>query len=205
MEGIVFPTWASVGLTDGFAAELGRAGDRALQSLVDIRVFHNTRKMSFLYTCRTCGVTHKPERLVDDYSQCAKCQSMAITLARTLKTPKASGRDYRPVPALSAEYLDNLYETMRSNYELYFQGRFDPDDEHLFDVRGGAGRFYDACFIGGTRASADNMPLAVVRAAISVPFLWDGAFDWKGKQFRPEPGRESHLTPTIYDWVLTRG
>jgi len=206
MDGVVFPTWADVGLSEGFASEVAQAPDHALQTLVDGRVFHNTRKVSFNYQCHTCGGTHKPERLVDDYSQCAKCQSMAITLVRSLRTPRSTDRErgYRPQPGHTPEYLDSIYEVMRDNYDEYFAGKIDPECI-LFTVGGREGHVYEAAFLGGTKATANNIPQVIVRAAVSVPFLWDGTFDWKTKQFRTEPGRESHLTPILYDWMKTRG
>lgn len=190
-----FPSWAEVGLWDGFPAAVGRAPDPLVLALVDEAVNHAARKVQFVYTCDDCGTEHRPRKLADDYSRCERCLSQAIRLARSMKGVR---RPANPYHGINDELASSVVERVTACYRTYFGGRVDGDG--VLEVRN-AGSKFRAVFRGGTPVVKTRFNDAVVRAAVCVPFLWDGGFDWAGGHRRAEYGRDTPIVPILHEWM----
>lgn len=196
MGEIRHPGWADVGLPDQFVQQLAGLQDQTvLESLVYDRVFHLTRGVQFVYHCGVCGYSHKPKKTTDDYGVCGndQCRSRAI---RLVSSHKAMNRTHQPGASGTDEFSSLVLSKMADNHLAYFGS----EAEDLVALSWRRGVFH-AQFTGGGQTQDRLSSLAIVRASLLVPYLWDGKFDWKEGRFR---SRSGHLIPTLAE-MLGRG
>lgn len=198
-EDIKYPSWREVGLPDQFATTVANLkGDNLLEQLIYEKVFLNTRRMQYVYSCGVCGHLYKPEKNQhEEYSVCERCSSRAIHATQHLR---GWNRKHPPGCSNSDGFAQEVMFQMRNNYATYF-GRylddFPPEDIVTFRWRESG---FAATYLGGGQAVEANMAKALCKAALLVPFLWDGNYDWKNRVRKPD-GRQSSILPVFYEWV----
>ena len=197
-EDIHFPTWRDVGVPDQLVQTIKQMrGDTLLEQLVYEKVFHNTRRLQYVYLCGVCGHLHKAEKSVEDYSMCEKCKSKAIRATQHLR---AWSRSHPPGVSNTDEFAKEVMTKMRDNYAVYF-GRyvddFPPEEVVIFRWRQNG---FIANYLSGDQAEESTTARALCKAALLVPLIWDGGFDWKNKKFRPS-GRQGPILPTLFELV----
>jgi DNA-directed RNA polymerase subunit RPC12/RpoP len=198
-EDIKFPTWRDVGIPDQLVETIKNLrGDNLLEQLIYEKVFHNNRRMQYVYVCGVCGHQHKPEKSVEDYGQCEVCGTKAITATQHLR---GWNRSHPPGCSSTDAFAQEVLVRMRHNYSVYFSKYledFQPEDIVVFRWRHHNG--FVANYLGGNQAEEHTTAKALCKASLLVPFLWDSNFDWKTKTRKP-PGRQSSILPALFEWV----
>jgi hypothetical protein len=82
----------------------------------------------------------------------------------------------RKIPYYSRgpRYLDSIIKQMDNNFKIYFKTQPERD----IDWEWHDGSFFIS-FAGGETASHPFPRVAMCKAAISTPYLWDSCFDWR--------------------------
>src|SRR6185437_367948 len=180
------------------AAVKAISSDTLLEQLIYEKVFHHNRRLQYVYVCGVCGYPHKAEKSTEDYGQCKKCMSNAVRATQHLR---GWTRQHPTGCSKSEGFAQEVVDKMRSNYSQYFgmsPWLIDGDaDLVVFKWKKG---LISAEYIGGDVVEERTTPKALCKAALLVPFIWDGSFDWKTVSFRPSC-RLSPLLPTIFEFV----
>lgn len=191
MEEIKHKTWNDVGTPKNLIQQIQQTSfPRVLDLLVMDRVFHQPRRLIYTYNCNVCGYVHNCQRTYEEMHVCIRCNSRAIRSTQIIKFSKD-----RHLPYSSEEqYVDIILRKMRENYCLYYGVEF--EDVVSLGWRPNSERSIFCQFQGGEEVLASTPTLAVAKAAVLVPFLWDDTYVWQEGFF--DKGRETHLTPLIF-------
>jgi len=197
-EEIHFPTWREVGIPEQLVQTVKTLrGDQLLEQLLLEKVFHNNRRLQYVYICGVCGHIHKAEKSTEDYGCCEKCKSRAVRATQHLR---GWNRSHPPGCSATDEFAKEVLSKMQENYATYFSRLIDdfpPEEVVVFRWRS---RGFIANYLSGDQAEESTTSRALCKAALLVPFIWDGNFDWKAKKFRPK-GRQGPILPTLHEWV----
>ncbi len=201
MAEMIFPSWGDVGLPEQFVELLNSPmtirNDQLVEGLIYGLVYHNPRKIQYVYHCGVCGYQHKAQKSTDDYTTCEHCKSRAIRSTQYLCAPK---RDRPPGSIGIDDFAKDILIKMRANYLMYFGQHFDEEEIAYISWKK---KGFSCKFLGGIEAEDVTSNRAICRASILVPFLWDRGFDWKeGKRRRCQ---EPYILPLLHDWVVQRG
>lgn len=198
MDDIRFPTWRDVGIPEQLVRAIKNIrGDTLLEQLIYERVFHNSRRMQYVYSCGVCGHVHRPEKQTEDYATCEKCRSKAVHASQHLR---GWNRKHPPGCSNIDGFAQEVMVKMRENYAVYsnrYIGDFPPEDIVVFRWKEHG---FVANYLSGDQAEDQNTPRTLCKAALLVPFIWDDNYDWK-TQTRKAPGRQSSILPALYEWV----
>lgn len=201
-EDIRFPTWKDVGVPEALATAIKAIRqDSLLEQLIFEKVFHNQRRLQYVYVCGVCGHQHKAEKSIEDYGSCEKCKSRAIRATQHLR---GWNREHPPGCSQNEDFARTVMLKMRQNYAAYFNRTiedFPPDEVIVFRWRENG---LIANYMSGDRAEDKTSAKTLCRASLLVPFLWDSRFDWKNKKFRAS-GRQAAIMPTLFEMVQKGG
>ena len=180
------PTWKSVGVPQVVAnAVAALPASFGLDSLVYQFVYHNQKRVSLTYACNNCGHVYVPQRASEEVCQCGRCHSRQVRCVQSLKFGSKV-----PQYSRTGQHLRDVMRQMCDNFQGYFG--FPADRDIDWEWHGG---MYHVAFAGGDTAHDPSPRMAVVRAAVLVPYLWDSGFNWK--DLRPggagEQGFISHI------------
>jgi hypothetical protein len=110
------------------------------------------------------------------------------------------GQYFRDLPP--DDFVGCKWEWSKESVEIPKDGpafgkhNVDPDmdaTENYFEKQ----PLYSVQFCCGERVVANTQTLAVCKAAILAPFLWDDCYDWKYK-CRRDKGQETHMIPLLH-------
>jgi DNA-directed RNA polymerase subunit RPC12/RpoP len=198
MDEIRFPNWHDVGIPVPLVHTIKLLrGEQLLEQLIYDRVFHNTRRLQYVYVCGVCGHQHKAEKSTEDYGQCEKCKSKAIRVTQHLR---GWNPQHPPGCSNTDDFAREVMVKMRENYAVYFNRHVDdfpPEEVVLFRWKQHG---FVANYQSGDQAEEPTTSRALCKAALLVPFIWDYGFDWKTKSFKPQ-GRKASILPTLFEWV----
>lgn len=218
MPDVHYPTWEEVGVPEKVVYYVRTAVlNKRFMGIIDIVVRHNLPKASIVYRCDNCQEEYKPQRVAEDYQVCQRCRSRCIRAIRTIRVsgdkvekekhamgglPKAPmawqiGDEDRKLKCEFFLDIDKLLNRMNENYIAYF-GRRPP--KPFLKCNWNDERWY-VSFSGGEQVICNDMTIAVARAAVLSPFLWDRRWDWKKKKTFAEPGKKASLISFL--WQLT--
>lgn len=156
-------------------------------------VFHNSKKLFVSYNCDQCGHIHTPTKTTDEVNHCPACLTKQVRCVQSLKFNKTS-----KVPMYSRK--ENYIEAIAGAMNLNFCNYFKQSPELNLDWEWRNNQFHVA-FAGGETASDISPRVAIARAALMTPYLWDTKFDWKTFTFVDKvdkcfiTGILSHLRP----------
>jgi DNA-directed RNA polymerase subunit RPC12/RpoP len=192
------PSWDDICFPVSFETYLQMLDDRILVDFfVETRVFHHEIKAGLSYTCGMCGYRKSLDKIHEDFPICPKCESKNLHAALFWRTSKDN---YKPSCGREV-YAQRVVDHMRKNYQTYFQSVPNEDSFFKFKYHFGESDFL-VSFLGSSCAAASTCPiLAVSKAALLCPYLWDGRFDWK----IGGPGRSSNMRLTHLIYQLAGG
>lgn len=198
MDDIRFPNWRDVGVPEQLVQTIkGLRGDNLLEQLIYEKVFHNGRRLQYIYVCGVCGHQFKAPKTTDDYGQCEKCNSKAVNATQHLR---GWNRVHPPGCSNTDAFAQEVMAKMRENYAIYFNryiGEFLPEDIVVFRWKQSG---FVANYLSGNQAEEQTTAKALCKAALLVPFVWDANYDWKTQARKPE-GRQGSIFPALYEWV----
>ena len=170
------PSWAECGIPKVVADHLRvMKPGFAFDTLVYQTVFHYHKRLYLSYTCDECGHIHTPSKTTDEVSQCPACYNKRVRCVQSLKF---NTKSKVPMYSRKGQYMQIIVQTMNENFSYYFKQY--PDRNVDWEWQNG---MFHVAFAGGETAS-DALPrVAVARAALMTPYLWDTRFDWKTYTF----------------------
>lgn len=192
------PTWQEVGIPKVVVENLRTLKPGfSFDTLVYQTVFHYTKKLVLAYNCDECTYVHMPTKTTDEVSQCPSCFSKRVRCVQSLKFNKTSKV---PMYSRKSPYMETIVRQMLDNFTIYFKQRADRaiDWEWHNDL-------FHVAFAGGDTASDPKPSVAITRAALMTPYLWDKNFDWKNAEFVDKVNKHfitdllGHLTPPRRD------
>lgn len=166
------PTWKSVSVPANVVQHvMSMKPSFQMDCLVSQVVFHNFKKLSVTYCCDRCGFQYQPNRTTEEVCSCQGCGLKQVRCFQSLKLPQD-----RKIPyySRSSRFLTQVIAQMNKNFQIYFQA----PPERDMDWEWHAGYFY-VSFAGGGTAQDIFPKVAISKAAILTPYLWDTRFDWK--------------------------
>lgn len=217
-----YPTWEDVGVTPLMVnAVKNLNSSRILDYLVLNRVFRFIVKAQCFYKCSHCGYGKKSSRIFEDYSSCESCGSLLVSSVFNWRMGKDQLEDFSSDENLSVRVI----EQMPRVYGEYFKD-YPPDNflhgvwdvkkpvlniDNKPDIYGklqnsqhnyvpGSAPSYVAKFCCGEEVRASNPTLAIAKAAVLCPFLWDDCYDWKFNSPK-DRSQETHLLPIFNLWA----
>jgi hypothetical protein len=182
------PTWKDVGIPDIAVKSLREMlPTYAMDCLVSQIVFHNTKRLITTYRCDN-GHNYVPEKLHEEVCACPICFTKRV---RCIQSVKFSSEKKIPYYSRTGNFIASISKQMKSNFELYFKVSADRDIDWEWhnDV-------YHVAFAGGETGRGELPRIAVARAALLTPYLWDSLYDWKNACYR-EVSDQKFLTNLI--------
>jgi predicted Zn-ribbon and HTH transcriptional regulator len=197
------PSWEEVNIPRLVVSQVKQLKPSAIaDALVHQLVYHNTKKLCVSYPCDSCGHIHSPTKATDEVSQCPACQSKRVRCVQSLKF--TSGTKL-PLYTRRGSYLANLLRQMTVNFNQYFLNKVTTPYDDLLDDEGDFGivkmkteteqepaernmnwEWHDGEFVvwfAGGEAASDELPrMAIAKAALLCPYLWDMNYDWKERK-----------------------
>lgn len=199
MESFVYPNWKDVGLSPYFVENLRALciGDK-IDFLIANKVYKDILRSQFKYYCNNCGKSKNSNRIYEDYSKCENCGSYKISCISDWKYPMLDECD--PFSSDNS-FVSPILVRMQYNYKMYF-GELPP--EKFLDFSTAFKKYcndsyphFKAQFICGEEVEEISASLAVCKAALLCPFIWDDVFDWKNR-YRRDESRKTHIIPIIF-------
>lgn len=182
------PTWKDVGIPEIVVNAIKAIPASFLfDTLVHQQVFHMHKKVVPTYNCNTCGAMYTPQRSTEEVGQCNECQGKKV---RCFQTLKFSGERKIPFYSRGPKFLQSIIGQMNRNFSLYFKCYPDRDIDWEWH-----NNIFHVAFAGGDTAQ-DILPrVAIAKASILTPYLWDSKFDWKDCRFVDNANQKfiSHL------------
>lgn len=191
---IVYPQWSDVGIPASLQdAMIQLEHGPLLTLLVEERVFHTENKTNFIYTCGACGWHHIVNRSYEAYDECQKCHAKQIKAVPFWKNSKDTVK-----PTHRSELVSyKIAEQMGVNYRTYFNVRDSLVLELYWNQFG-----FNAKFKGGTGTVVATSPyVAIAKAAILCPYLWDSSFNWKIGR-KTDKTADCNITHLVYQWAF---
>jgi len=166
------PNWKEVGIPDIMVRTIHiMKPTYALDCLISQMVFHNNKKLNLVYTCDMCAYQYVPQRNTEEVSQCVNCNSKRV---RCLQSLKFSNDKKIPFYSRAGNFILQINDQMRNNFLSYFKTW--PERDMDWEWHDG---IYHVAFAGGETGTGELPRLAIARAALLTPYLWDSMFDWK--------------------------
>lgn len=192
------PTWQSVGVPENVVNFMRtiRASFQ-LDCLVTQTVFHNYKKLYVSYYCDTCGFVYQPQRSNEEVCSCQNnnCGSKRVRCVQSLKF---NVEKKIPYYSRGPKFISNMIRQMNTNFSAYF-GNF-PERDLDWEWHNGV---FHVAFAGGETA-ADVFPrVAVSKAAILTPYLWDSFYDWKNMS-RSDAIDQRFITPLLQQFLPSK-
>jgi hypothetical protein len=186
---IRFPSWRDVGMPSLLPSMIRRVKHGYLLNfLVHSRIFLTENKVQYLYLCSDCLLGEHNVSYFHSVTECNHCGSKHLRFSAYHSLGRKSASQY------SSRQIDKVCSLMAHYHQVYI-GDVVPDVMKMSWQRD---RFV-VKFAGGSEMSSKNHPdLAIVRAALACPFLWDGKFDLRTGN-RTE-GSKDMISHTIYEW-----
>jgi DNA-directed RNA polymerase subunit RPC12/RpoP len=186
------PTWQEVGIPAILIDSIKQMKPCfLLDSLVHQIVFHNVKKLKLLYICMNCGKQYEPERNSEDISECESCGHRGICATQSLRFTKEK------IPSYSRSNFCSLFDIIRimdENYSQYF--RVNKKTSLDWDWEGQ----YKVQFLGGDVAHATAPRVAVVKASLLCPYLWDSFYNWNTNSHR-DALEQKYISQFINQWT----
>lgn len=224
-DSIAYPTWKDVGIPEVVVSFIKNMSmSNMLSYLVTNRVFRFMVKSRYTYRCRSCDYS-KNIRIFESYDRCEACGSRQIFAVSSYVMGKDQCR------ALDENIIPIIIQKMNENYSCYFK-RYPPQNffylawclQHVEiaqqEVALGADAPHDeeeeefrlpeqrpsvsVQFASGERVESSSQTLAVCKAAVLCPFLWDDLYDWK-YHVHKDRNRETPILPLLNMWAKLRG
>jgi len=227
-EPITYPTWSDVGVPSVMVDAIRRLGNgEILDYLILNRVFRFQIKAQYVYTCQKCHHQKRLSRNYESYLVCEQCKSEKISSTANWRMGKDRIQSYSD--SGSDTSVRKLVQQMSTVYGQYFRD-YPPEDFVKCDwvlkreamslphhesawaqyANNSNPEFasdmpcFSSQFCCGEKVVANTERLAICKAAVLCPFLWDDCFDWKYLAPRDE-GRETHILPLLNIWSKLRG
>jgi DNA-directed RNA polymerase subunit RPC12/RpoP len=180
------PTWRDVDVPANLIAAIKKTDNFAfIGFLLSDRVFREENKISYSYFCVQCG-KEKNSRQFEEYTLCESCLSNMVKGSPHWKSTKHS---YTKTTNLDT---NKIIRRMENNFGIYISKTNDIVSfcwENDFVCQ----------FLSGERVKDCTPSLAIAKAAILCPFLWDTGFNWReGKKGR---SNDLHYTHLISQWL----
>jgi hypothetical protein len=96
-----------------------------------------------------------------------------------------------PYYSRTGNFILNIARQMKINFELYFKTSADRDIDWEWH-----NDFYHVAFAAGETGKGELPRIAIARAALLTPYLWDSLYDWKNSCYR-EVSDQKFLTNLI--------
>lgn len=209
MDNIQYPKWQDVGVPKSFIKIIKESNSNQLLSYFIVnRIFRFNVKPQYLYHCNHCDHRKVLTRVYEEYVTCEGCGKTG----KLHITPQyRMGKDARP--NINDQLCGNIIRKMFDNHVDYFGTP--PDDNYFsygwqLDIKKTRSAVnpndnFDfgkplksiAQFLSGDRIESDGSVMAICKAAILTPFLWDDKFDWQ-LYLKKDSSQETPLTPLVY-------
>lgn len=168
------PKWKDVGIPNVIVQAVRKIpASFLLDCLVHQMVYHNYKKIIPSYNCEICGHIYVPTRSTEEISHCQNnsCQSKRVKCYQTLKL---SGERKIPFYSRGSKFLLSMIKQMNTNFSVYFKSYPERDIDWEWHDNN-----FHVAFAGGDTAQDPIPRVALSKAAILTPYLWDSFFDWK--------------------------
>jgi hypothetical protein len=168
------PTWKEVGIPDIVVRTIkAMQPTYAMDCLISQLVCHNSKRLTLTYVCDRCGFQYIPERNTEEVSLCGNCQNKRV---RCLQSLKFGNEKKIPYYTRQGQHILYIIRQMQTNFQNYFKSNPERDvDWEWHD------NLYHVAFAGGDTAMGEWPRLAIARAALLTPYLWDSMHDWKNE------------------------
>jgi len=163
------PTWQSVGIPGNLVTAIKEMpASSTLDVLVHQTVFRSFKRVISTYMCGACGHTYVPTRFSEEVARCPACQGQRVRCIHSLKYPPD-----RKIPYYSraSKMTLRIVEQMNLNFISYFKS----NPKRGMDWEWHNGRF-SVAFAGGETTSDMHPRIAISKAAVLSPYLWDSYF-----------------------------
>ena len=218
-ESIAYPTWDDVGVPPALTELIRRLPlCQLLHYLIVNRVFRFQIKPQYAYRCAGCGHRKTVTKVFEEYPNCEACNCSVLTATPSYIMGKDKCRH-----ALDETIVPSIIQRMTDNFVCYFK-RQPPEDFFAYGwmlnnkpvevpnpVALGADAHHNdddddefqqalrspgavAKFCVGESVEDAAQTLAICKAAVLCPFLWDDFFDW---QFNSRKDKETPIIPLL--------
>lgn len=164
---------AKVNIPEWFSEHLKNINDMTiLGMLYKLLILRESSSPYLLYTCHSCGHIYTSSKLHEEYINCISCQSSKIT-----STVKSTVPKYQDISQTSARELIRLStERVNSLKMTYYSQISCTECKEVGFCKNGF--YFQFTGTGGPKAEAPTFIMAIMKASIMYPFLWDFDFDW---------------------------
>lgn len=150
-----------------------------LENIVHLIIMRATPKLSYIYICQECSHVHQPERVNEEVSFCPNCQSYQISYQARVSGITPINQKKKEIFSSKMTGLINQVYLLHSSYF-----GINPDPEDFFKC-GFSPQMYWAQFTNGDVGESRSPKIAVMKAAILCPFVWDLNFEFENKKITP--------------------
>lgn len=181
------PTWRDVNISDSLINLIKESDDLEFISfLVNDRVFHKENKINYQYVCGSCGYSKLITRQYEDYSSCEDCRSKKIQGFPHWK--------YHRHGSAILNTTNVIVDKMVLNLNQYFGKKFDNAVDFNWDDG------FKAKFFSGDQIVESNPTLAIAKASVLCPFLWDANYNWRDF-IHNDCNNDLHIPHILLQWV----
>jgi hypothetical protein len=190
------PNWKEVGIPEIMVRSIrDMQATYAMDCLVSQLVFHTVKRLTVSYCCDHCGYTYVPERNNEEVSFCQNCFGYRV---RCIQSLKMNAEKKTPYYSRSGNFLTQIIHGMQSNFTFYF-GK-EPERDIDWEWHDG---MYHVAFAGGETGIGNVPRLAICRAALLTPYLWDSMYDWKNN-CRRETIEQKFITQYLNHFAIPK-
>lgn len=176
------PAWKDVGVPDIMVRTLrDMKPSYSMDCLVSQLVFHNVKRITSTYRCDACGFSYVPEKVHEEYCSCQSCDSKRV---RCHQSVKFSGDKKIPYYTRSENFILTIARQMHINFNSYFKTPADKDIDWEWHEDNPYQSMFHVAFAGGDTGKGELPRIAITRAALLTPYLWDTMYDWKNSCVR---------------------
>ena len=173
-----FPSWRDLSLPDVMPEMFCNMGHGCiLNFLLAYRIFFQENKVRYLYLCGSCSSQKGSLTPFETYSECERCSSSDVHALPYHSLSKKNSRSFN-------RNLASSVCLRMARYHSAYCGLPCPDilemswdkDKKCFRTK----------FLGGDQVYSSDSSLAVFKAALCCPFLWDGRFDFQTLKWKEQ-------------------
>lgn len=163
-----YPTWEEVNIPAIVPKTINTMQpSHSLDCLIHQLVFHYQKKVMPSYYCEDCGAVSsgKPN---EEINYCPNCSSKRVRCINSLKFDKKV-----PFYSRTEIFLFEIIAKMAENFTLAFKTY----TTKILDWEW-HNKLYYVTFTGGDTGVGPSPKMAIIKAALLVPYLWDFSKDW---------------------------